>query len=84
MNSVESPLFWDMERKMSELMSQEEYVRDLGLLCPKCKGVDCLDCPQGVDPEINGSSGYAEVKCAECGFKYYDLWKLVGFEEMEE
>ncbi len=62
-------------------MTNEEYVKNDGMLCPFCKGTNV-----GVtSPTYHlGNSASAYCECPNCSRRWQDLFKLVGFEAEEE
>lgn len=55
-----------------------KYMED-DIVCPKCgeQGVS------GGEININAGRTTQEIECLNCGFKYQDIYVLVGYEEME-
>lgn len=48
--------------------------------CPFCNS-DAIEGIKSVD--VDGTSATQEITCANCGKSWYDLYKLIGYEEIE-
>lgn len=69
-----------------------EYVRNKGIICPFCNAQDidafaCRASPMRTDrvhdaePEPNAIPRlYRQVKCYTCGTKFWEVYKLAGYE----
>jgi transposase-like protein len=61
-----------------ELMTQKEYLKHNGTLCPNCKSDNITAGPL----ETDGMVGWANAKCDDCEFEWQDLWKLTGWSDI--
>lgn len=60
--------------------AQRRYASHEFSKCPMC---GCAD-PQGGSIEVDAQTATQEVTCPECGAAWNDLYRLVGFEVVEE
>ena len=58
---------------------EKEYLEHGGQRCPVC-GSDKVS---SGNVEIDGSQGYANVDCGNCGATWTDIFKLVGIDNLE-
>ena len=59
---------------------EQEYLENGGQKCPVCKSENI----SADKTEIDGSQGYANVDCRDCGATWTDIFKLVGIDNLEE
>lgn len=73
-NTSLKSLGWDLERPTEELepMTDEEYVERDGLRCPFCRS-DNITAQEWNPP-------YETVDCHDCEERWYDVYKLLGYE----
>lgn len=65
--------------KIKPILSPRKYVASSGCKCPSCfSGNLSADTPQ-----IDGPSVWVGVSCNDCGASWNDVYKLVGYEELE-
>ena len=62
-----------------EPISGEEYVASGGLVCPWCKSGEIV----GEDVSIEAGGAGQECGCNACGKRWWDVYKLTGYEEMD-
>ena len=60
-------------------MTDKEYVRQCGAICPSCRSSQI----DGGHIEVDGSSAWQEITCFECGATWTDVYELVGYENLE-
>jgi hypothetical protein len=58
---------------------EQKYLKRFGAECPYCDSPDI----EGGLMEQDGQSAYQIVKCHVCCKEWYDLYTLVGIEEIE-
>jgi hypothetical protein len=83
-------------KQLGGLISSEEYMAAHGQVCPRCKDQDCLTAEgrEGDDLTENGETqirymeaalgGARKIYCDSCGYAFNDVYKLVGYEEIED
>ena len=64
---------------MAELNSKE-YAEKGGLYCPACKSEDI----EGYGAFFDIGIAWQNCKCAACGAEWQDVYKLVGYNNLEE
>ena len=64
--------------EITEKMEQE-YLENSGGKCPVCNSDDI----NADSVELDGSQGYGNVDCAECGATWTDIYKLAGIDNLE-
>ena len=64
---------------MKKLLSQKEYVKKKGQICPACGG------PASAEdgPEMEGSDIWQNCSCEACGAIWVDYYKLSGYNNFE-
>jgi len=62
-------------------LSEKEYLRELGQLCPMCKSEDIQT--TGVI-ETDSDCGWQRVECSNCSAEWDDVYKLVGYDLKEK
>lgn len=60
---------------MSDPMTQEEYKKNLGNLCPQCRSWEI----EGEGVDIDGDEAHQEVTCMKCHATWTDTYKLASF-----
>jgi transcription elongation factor Elf1 len=68
------------EKKQGKLVSQRDYVRDMGSYCPRCRSNDIYG--GSIDVDSGGAS--LTVLCNDCGASWTDQYKLIGYSDFEE
>jgi transcription elongation factor Elf1 len=85
-------------RRLEGKLTDEEYVAANGFTCPFCHSVDTVETAMeeefknGRDCETDHCiiptepSLYARriIRCTNCDKKYYDVYKIVGYEEIHD
>jgi C4-type Zn-finger protein len=77
-------------KALGGLVSSEEYMEEEGQICPKCREMHCLSSEQ--DQGESDTSLYLDgavkhirtIVCDCCGFKFSDVYKLVGYQELDD
>lgn len=64
-----------------ELMSEEEYVRTLGQLCPRCEGTVLLE---SEDLQHDSNRITQQCECDDCGLELEDRYELTGYRIIED
>lgn len=64
-----------------ERMTDEEYVAKKGVRCPYC-GAHAVRTLSDMDP--CDDAAYQDAICDECGKEWIDLFKLVGYSEVND
>lgn len=64
---------WDFK------LSDEDYLRHAGLICPYCLNNDIT--ADGI-PEMDGVSGFMKIVCNNCEREWKDVYQLTGWDEM--
>lgn len=86
------PVTEECIQRLSGRATNEEYLLGSGMYCPKCGETHCLtasDNDDGDDDEgawFNSDSTEArrQISCDQCGFRFRDVYKLVGYEEIHD
>ena len=58
-------------------LSEEEYLRELGQVCPMCKS---LDIQSNGAIETDSDYGWQRIECRACDAEWSDVYKLVGYD----
>lgn len=61
-------------------MTDEEYVEKVGCECPvkACGSTDIV----GGETEMGGNYATQEVSCNACGATWFDVYKLIGYDQL--
>lgn len=57
----------------------QDYVNNCGAYCPACRTTQIT----GGTIDIDGTEAFQEVSCNNCGASWNDLYRLVGFDDLE-
>lgn len=68
------------EYEKQKPITQAEYRKNSGCICPVCRGKDVT----GESPEVDGSAIWANVSCEDCGAYWTDYYKLAGYDNLEK
>lgn len=60
-------------------MTDEQYVKTGGTKCPVCESTDIV----GGSVEVNAGSAWQKISCNDCDATWNDVYKLVGYAELE-
>lgn len=61
------------------VLSNQEYVRSLGVVCPVCQS----DNITGGDITVNEGFVLQDVYCSDCESEWTDRYKLIGYDSLE-
>ena len=70
---------YDRLTAFAQPIPDEEYVAKSGNFCPSCRSVDT----EGGSFEVGGKEAIQEVSCNECNATWNDVYKLVGYSDLE-
>jgi hypothetical protein len=61
-------------------LSDAEYIKSGGNTCPNCRRKGTLE---GGNVEVSGTEAYQTVICIDCGAKFEDVFKLIGYADLD-
>lgn len=64
---------------MSKKLTDKQYVGKGGCVCPVCQSEDI----SGEHIEVDAGGAWQEINCGNCGATWNDVYKLVGYSELE-
>lgn len=65
---------------MTQRLTSDEYVEEHGRGCPNCRSGNVL----GGAFEVEDERCWQNITCQSCGFEWNDLYRLAGYEGIEE
>jgi transposase-like protein len=65
--------------KITHVRSSEEYVERNGLVCPACDSESI----EAGSIEVEGSAGWCNVFCHDCGSEWVDEFLLTGYDHFD-
>ena len=65
---------------MTKQMSSRDYVKQNGLKCPNCGSEEISACG---NHDVSTKYSYKGCKCFYCGAQWNDVYKLIGYEDLE-
>ena len=67
-----------MKTTKKKPISQSEYIKNSGNICPSCRGKTVF----AMLPEVDGSAMWSDVSCEGCGSTWTDYYKLAGYDNL--
>ena len=61
-------------------LTEEEFVEKAGNTCPYCHSSDLVG---QISPDFDGAWMSMETSCGDCNKQWYDVYRLVGYSEIE-
>lgn len=59
-------------------LTNKQYVKKIGLVCPVCRGEDI----EGGPIEVDAGTAWQPIKCNTCGSTWNDLYNLMGYSDL--
>jgi len=61
-------------------MTDRQYLKQSAAVCPVCQSTQIAS--ETVDAD--GASGSANVTCTTCGSQWVDIWRVTGYDNLNE
>ena len=63
---------------LSKVMSSNDYVTEIGVLCPVCRNKRV----EAGEPQLDVSNVWVDCYCKDCGATWVDEYRLMGYKNL--